>query len=78
MALTLDTLRCEAVCGTITVKLTIKENQLLEFPILNSWQALAREQILQKVWGFDREVEINNIDIKYVTYERNSIFTNVE
>ncbi|MCX8128848.1 MAG: response regulator transcription factor [Clostridia bacterium] len=71
-SLSLDPLRCEAVCGSETIKLTLKEAQLLELLMRNYGQVLTKEQILQRVWGFDSEVEMNNVEI-YIYYLRKKL-----
>jgi len=70
--LTLDPLRCEVSYGSSTVKLTLKEAQLLEYLIKNRGQVLSREQLLSRVWGLDTEVEINIVEI-YIHYLRKKL-----
>ncbi|MFZ7133708.1 MAG: response regulator transcription factor [Eubacteriales bacterium] len=45
------------------MKLTYKEALLLEMFIRRPEQVFTREQILDRVWGFDSEVNENNIEI---------------
>lgn len=45
-----------------TVTLSTKETNLLEYLIRNKGQILTREQILTRVWGFDKIVEDGNLD----------------
>lgn len=45
------------------VKITYKEALLLEMLIKRPNQVFTREQILDRVWGFDSEVNENNIEI---------------
>ncbi|MCX7709339.1 MAG: response regulator transcription factor [Clostridia bacterium] len=71
-ALTLDPLRCEAAYGNETVKLTIKEAQLLELLMRNHGQVLTKEQILDRIWGFDNEVDVNCVEI-YIYYLRRKL-----
>lgn len=54
------------------IKLTIKEMQLLEFLVKNRNQILTKEQILDKVWGFEQDVELNNVEL-YIFYLRKKI-----
>jgi DNA-binding response OmpR family regulator len=65
-------MRCEAVCENMIIKLTLKESQLLELLMRNHNQVLTKEQILERVWGFETEVEMNNIDI-YIYYLRKKL-----
>lgn len=68
----LDMNRCEVVCLERVIKLTLKEAQLLEFLMNNKGRAVSREQILDRVWGLDSEIEQNNIEI-YVYYLRKKL-----
>jgi DNA-binding response OmpR family regulator len=70
--LIIDPMRCEAVCENMIIKLTLKESQLLELLMRNHNQVLTKEQILERVWGFETEVEMNNIDI-YIYYLRKKL-----
>ena len=42
-------------------KLSVKESKILEMLIKRPNQVFTREQILDRVWGFDKEVNENNI-----------------
>ncbi|MGL6293797.1 response regulator transcription factor [Eubacterium aggregans] len=44
-------------------KLSVKEAKILEMLLKRSNQVFTREQILDRVWGFDKEVNENNIEI---------------
>ena len=71
-SLCLDTRSCEATAGEEKAKLTVTESQLLELLMRNRGQVLTKEQILDRVWGFDKEVEINNVEL-YIFYLRKKI-----
>lgn len=64
--------RSEAKCGDGLVRLTLKETQLLELFIRNRGQVITRDQILDRVWGLDSEVEMNNVEI-YIYYLRKKL-----
>jgi len=51
------------------LKLTIKEYELLEYLLYNRDQILTREQIFDRVWGFDSEAAISMVDV-YVHFLR--------
>jgi len=51
------------------LKLTIKEYELLEYLLYNREQILTREQIFDRVWGFDSEAAISMVDV-YVHFLR--------
>ncbi len=44
-------------------KLSVKEAKILEMLLKRPNQVFAREQILDRVWGFENEVNENNIEI---------------
>ena len=62
----------EIECEGKLVKLTTKEAQLLELFLRNKGQVITREQILDRVWGLDSEVEMNNVEI-YIYYLRKKL-----
>jgi len=70
--LILDPLSCEVVSGHETIRLTLKETQLLELFLRNLGQVITKEQILNRVWGLESEVEINNVET-YIHYLRKKI-----
>ncbi len=51
-----------AARGENTITLSKREGALLEYFLLNKGQILARDQILNRVWGKDNFVEDGNID----------------
>lgn len=71
-SLTLYPLRSEAQCANEMIKLTMKETQMLELFIRNKGQVITRDQILDRVWGLDSEVEMNNVEI-YIYYLRKKL-----
>lgn len=54
------------------IKLGAKEFQLLEYLMRNSTQILTREQIAEKIWGFDSDAEYNNVEV-YISFLRKKI-----
>ncbi|MFZ5595761.1 MAG: response regulator transcription factor [Bacillota bacterium] len=58
--------------GRETIKLTVKESQLLEYLMRHSGRVLTRDQIMNKVWGFDAEVEANAVEI-YIHFLRKKL-----
>jgi DNA-binding response OmpR family regulator len=59
----------EVFRGGRAIELTAKEFDLLEYLILNPRQVLTRDQILEKVWGYDFMGDSNIIEV-YVRYLR--------
>ena len=72
--LTLDVLRCEVTSPQEIIKLTFKEAQLLELFFRKKGQVITKEQILDKVWGLESVVEMNNMEI-YIHYLRKKLDT---
>ena len=70
--LNLKPLHCELTQGNKTVKLTLKESLLLELFMRNPGQVITKEQILDRVWGIDTDVEPNNVEI-YIHYLRKKL-----
>ncbi|AFA46925.1 response regulator transcription factor [Acetobacterium woodii] len=62
----------EIHCGDASVKLGLKEFLLLETLMLNPKQIISKEQLIEKVWGFDTEVEYNNVEV-YISFLRKKI-----
>jgi len=71
-SLCLDTRSCEVSVGGEKVKLTVTEAQLLGLLMRNRGQVLTKEQILDRIWGFDKDVEIKNVEL-YIFYLRKKI-----
>lgn len=55
-----------------TIKLSSKESQILELLMKRPGQVFTREQILYRVWGYDADIQENNIEI-YVHYLRKKL-----
>lgn len=54
------------------VRLGKKEFQLLEFFMRHPGQTLRREQIAEKLWGYDCEAEYNNVEV-YISFTRRKL-----
>ena len=61
--------RFEVIVGDESVQLTKKEYALLEYMLRNKRTVLTRDQILQKVWGYDYVGDTNVVDV-YIRYLR--------
>jgi len=75
--LVLDTGTRLAKRGDRTFELTAKEYDLLEYMMRNPRQVLTREQILDRVWGYDFGGESNVLEV-YVRYLRQKTEANNE
>ncbi|WP_416175606.1 response regulator transcription factor [Clostridium sp.] len=72
-SLIFDPLRGEIECNGNKVKLTSKESQLLELLVRNKNQVITKEQILDRVWGIDCDIEMNNNIEVYFSYLRKKL-----
>lgn len=50
------------VSGT-SIRLTKREFELLRFLVENRNRVLSRDRLLERVWGFDRQVETRSVDV---------------
>lgn len=71
-SLCLDMRSCEVSAEANNIKLTLTEAQLLELLMRNQGQVLTKEQILDRIWGFEKEVELKNVEL-YIFYLRKKI-----
>ena len=55
-----------------SIELVCKEFQLLEYFMKNNEQILTREQIYDKVWGMENEIESNNLEA-YLSFIRKKL-----
>jgi len=65
---------CEMVCSTTSqsVKAGTKEFLILEYLMRNQKQIVTKEQIAEKIWGFDNEAEYNKVEV-YLSFLRRKI-----
>lgn len=70
--LELDLLRRVATVDGVEVDLSAREFELAETFLRHPGQALSREQLLSRVWGYDFDPGSNVVDV-YVRYLRNKL-----
>ena len=58
--------------GSRSVRLPAKEYQMLEYFMRNPGQILSRDQITQRVWGYESDAEYNNVDV-YISFLRKKL-----
>lgn len=54
------------------IKLSSKESQILEIMLKNKDIVITKEQLLDRIWGFQSDVELNNIEV-YISYLRKKL-----
>ncbi len=55
-----------------TIQLAGKEYQMMEIMLYNKNHVLPKEQIIEKVWGYNTDVEYNNVEV-YVSFLRRKL-----
>ena len=68
----LNTQTMALFCGSSEINLTLKEKELLEYLIINKNIVSPKEQIIEKLWGFDSEAEANHVEV-YVSFLRKKL-----
>jgi DNA-binding response OmpR family regulator len=63
---------CELHCGDKSVRLSFKEQAIMQLLILNGENILSKETILLKVWGYDSEADDNNVEA-YMSFLRKKL-----
>ena len=54
------------------ISLTLKESELMEFLMLRKGAVSSKEQIIEKLWGFESEAEANHVEV-YVSFLRKKL-----
>ncbi len=70
--ITLNTSTLKLTCGTNEINLTLKESEMLEHFILHKDMVCPKEQIIEKLWGFESEAEANHVEV-YVSFLRKKL-----
>jgi len=70
--LTLHPLKGKVTKGNESIHLTMKESLLLEMLMRNFGQVITKERIMEKVWSYNSETNIANIDL-YIHYLRKKL-----
>ena len=62
------------------MKLSLKEYQIMEMLIANPRQIIPKERFIEKIWGYESDIEYNNIEV-YISFLRkklSSIHANIK
>ncbi len=68
----LNTTNLKLSKGCREVRLTLKESKLLEFLILRKNVSTSKERTIEKIWGYDSEVEHNHVEV-YISFLRKKL-----
>ncbi len=72
LSLSISSSKLTCIKTNNSVELVCKEFMLLEYFMNNSNQILSKEQIYNKVWGIDNEIESNNLEV-YLSFVRKKL-----
>ncbi|MFB9325592.1 response regulator transcription factor [Paenibacillus aurantiacus] len=68
----LNTAYLKVTCKGKELKLILKESQLLELMMTRKQAVTSKEQIIEKLWGFDSDAEHNNVEV-YISFLRKKL-----
>lgn len=68
----LNTSTLKLSCKGKELKLILKESELLELLMTRKQAVTSKEQIIEKLWGFDSEAEHNNVEV-YISFLRKKL-----
>ncbi|ASS67606.1 MULTISPECIES: response regulator transcription factor [unclassified Paenibacillus] len=68
----LNTSTLKLSCQGKELKLILKESELLELLITRKSAVTSKEQMIEKLWGFDSEAEHNNVEV-YISFLRKKL-----
>ncbi|SFF18800.1 DNA-binding response regulator, OmpR family, contains REC and winged-helix (wHTH) domain [Paenibacillus catalpae] len=60
------------ICKGKELKVILKESELMELLIVRKTAVTSKEQIIEKLWGFDSDVEHNNVEV-YISFLRKKL-----
>lgn len=55
-----------------SVRLTLKEFEILRYFMYRPYHAVTKDELIEKVWGFDSEADYNNIEV-YISFLRKKL-----
>lgn len=70
--LVLDVKNAKLKCNDNEIQISGKELELLEQFLLNKNQVLSRENLVERIWGYESEAEYNNVEV-YITFIRRKL-----
>lgn len=68
----LDLRNAKLISDDNEIQISRKELEILEQLLLNKNQVLSRENLLERIWGYDSEAEYNNVEV-YITFIRRKL-----
>ena len=74
--ITLNLSTYEMFCGEKSIKLGLKEFYMMELLLRNGSIVLSKETLIEKIWGYESDVEYNNVEV-YISFLRKKL-THIE
>ncbi|WP_127531663.1 response regulator transcription factor [Paenibacillus kobensis] len=68
----LNTSSLKLTCKGKELKLILKESELMELLMTRKTSVTSKEQMIEKMWGFDSDVEHNNVEV-YISFLRKKL-----
>ncbi|MGN0606852.1 MAG: response regulator transcription factor [Oscillospiraceae bacterium] len=68
----IDKNRHELIKDSQKIKLSQKEYQIMEILLMNKGNIISKEKFIQKIWGYDTDVEYNSIEV-YISFVRKKL-----
>lgn len=62
----------ELSCQSNSIRLGLKEFRILEFLISHGQHVVTKEELLEKIWGFDSDAEYNHVEV-YISFLRKKL-----
>ena len=62
----------DLIQGETRMKLSLKEYQIMEMLLSNPEQIIPKERFIEKIWGYESDVEYNNIEV-YISFLRKKL-----
>lgn len=62
-SLTINTVRYEVMKNSVVIDLTLREFELLKFMATQAGVVFSREQLLEKVWGYEYYGDVRTVDV---------------
>ncbi len=70
--LALDLKAYTLACGANSIKVSVKEYEILKYLMEHPQFIATRDDMITKIWGFDSELESNNIEV-YISFIRKKL-----
>ena len=70
--ITLNLSNFELTCGNKKIKVSLKESEILQYFLARPNFVVTKDELIIKLWGYDSDVEYNNIEV-YVSFLRKKL-----